>query len=894
MDRPAQDLALTEFQPTPAGDPVAAAGRSRLRLRVRRLSTLLAVLVTVLLAASMTVFTYHVLQDEAEHITETMKLQASVLAKNLAATGADNLLERDYTAIEQMLLRTIEFPGVVEIQMVDARGKRLGDVARLDGVVTARYGQPALALPAAPQPSMRTLDSQLEVWQPVVLGELLGWVRIAHSLDEITQAEHRVWRKNSLIGAVILAVTIGLLVAILRRPMASIKRYTEFADRIDDTNGGQVEICDRTEELQRLGQALNRASVRLHEQNIAIGEALADLERLAAFPEKSPEVVLAVTAEGELQYLNPHGHQMLAELGLAPHEFTALLPANHPQLLALCMREQTTPRAVEAQYAGRTLLWTFAPIPGRNLVHCYAHEITETKQAEEQAKTAVLEKHAAEAANRAKSTFLANMSHEIRTPLTAIIGFSESLLESGQSMTERVEAINTVIRAARHLLHIINEILDLSKIEAERLEVESVSVPLFPLLDDVRALASLQAESKGVAFGIEPVFPLPLSVTSDPVRLKQILLNLVNNAIKFTERGKVTVRVALLRPQQLLRFEVADTGIGIAPDKLALLFQPFSQADTSTTRRFGGTGLGLYVSRLLAEKLGGTIQATSTPGAGSCFTCTVACGALPAARLVDAAPQKVESGHVPTLAVRSAVSGSVLLVEDNVDNQRLISLYLRNLGAEVAIANNGSDGLAQALAGNFDLVLMDMQMPVMDGLEATRQLRARGFTGPIVALTAGAMQSDIDHAMQAGCTGYLSKPIERTRFLSAVSRHLHTRRVPTSHHTPIVSTLLSEDPGLADLVAQFIERLPGMIEELARRATQSDWATLKAKAHDLKAMGGGYGFAPVSEVAARIEFELAKGTYDTIPALVGELRALQRRIHAGTAPASVRSGTYNA
>jgi CheY-like chemotaxis protein/HPt (histidine-containing phosphotransfer) domain-containing protein len=272
----------------------------------------------------------------------------------------------------------------------------------------------------------------------------------------------------------------------------------------------------------------------------------------------------------------------------------------------------------------------------------------------------------------------------------------------------------------------------------------------------------------------------------------------------------------------------------------------------------------------------------------------VACGPLDTASLVQAPPPKVEPSRVPTPAVGGTVSGNVLLVEDNVDNQRLVSLYLRKIGAEVTVANNGREGLKEALAGDFDVVLMDMQMPVMDGLEATRELRARGFTGPIVALTAGAMQSDIDQAMQAGCTGYLSKPIERTRFLSAVSRHLRARHVPASQHTPIVSTLLGADPGLADLVAQFIERLPEMVEALADHTAQGDWAALKAKAHSLKATGGGYGFAPVSEVAARIEFELAKQSYDTIPALVDELRALQRRIQTGAASPLPRSAVGGA
>ncbi len=873
---------MSAAEPAVSGLAPAAAGRASAR-RVplpRRLSTLLALLVVALFSGSMTVFTYHVLQDEVTHITTSLELQAAVLARNLAATGADHLLARDYTSLEQMLLRTIEFPGVTEIQMLDARGKRVSEVVRAQGVVTAHYGRPALALPPVAEASLRRDDTHLEVWQPVVLGELLGWVRIAHSLEDIARTQQRVWTKHSLLGALLLVISVVLLLAILRRPITSIERYTEFADRIDDSKGAQVPVCKHPGELERLGQALNRASFRLHEQNITIREALADLQRLAAFPEKSPDIVLAVTVGGDLEYVNPHGHRTLAELGLALDQFHALLPVNLREVLEHGMRENISTRAVEATYAGRAWLWTFAPISARDVVHCYAHEITEKKQAEEQARHALLETRAAQAANRAKSTFLANMSHEIRTPLTAIIGFSESLLDSGQSMTERVAAINTVIRAGRHLLHIINEILDLSKIEAERIEIERIRVPLFALLEDIAALARLQAEEKGIGFSIEPAFPLPATITSDPVRLKQILLNLVNNAIKFTERGQVTVRVALRASAEILHVEVLDTGIGIAPETLARLFQPFSQADTSTTRRFGGTGLGLYLSKLLAEKLGGMLSASSTPGAGSCFTCTVSTGALAGVPLLEAPPPRTDEATRVAVAP-ATVSGNVLLVEDNADNQRLVSLYLRNLGAAVTLANNGAEGVERALAGDFDLVLMDMQMPVMDGLEATRALRAHGYRGPIVALTAGAMQSDIQRALDAGCNGHLTKPIERMRFQTTISRYLRSRSVPAPPESPLGSTLLQEDAALADIVAQFVTRLPQLLDDLAHSVASGAWDAVRAKAHDLKAVGGGYGFAPLSEVAARLEFELAKQSYDRLPALLEELRRLQRRIAAG-------------
>ncbi|WP_455233884.1 ATP-binding protein [Thiogranum longum] len=491
------------------------------------------------------------------------------------------------------------------------------------------------------------------------------------------------------------------------------------------------------------------------------------------------------------------------------------------------------------------------------------------------------EKKIAEKANQAKSAFLANMSHEIRTPLTAIIGFSESLLNSGQSMAERVEAINTVIRAGHHLLKIINDILDLSKVEAEKLSIEKGRVALIPLLDEIESLAALHAEENSITCEIDCVYPLPSEVFSDPVRLKQILLNLVNNAIKFTEEGGVLVRVSHLPQTKQLQFDVIDTGVGLTVEEQARLFQPFSQTDSSTTRKYGGTGLGLYLSKLLARKLGGDITVNSRPGEGSCFSCTLATGELENIEFINAAPETGQRLNPVTNAALPVLTGDVLLVEDNADNQNLISLYLRNLGATVSIAENGFEGVQKALNGKFDLVLMDMQMPVMDGLEATRTLRERGYTGPVVALTAGAMRSDIDRCLASGCDSFLSKPVVRAEFNDAVSRYLPASGAPPSQQNPIVSNVLQDVPDLADLVVKFVEQLPAMLAPVDRAWKTKDWETLKDKAHDLKGVGGGYGFPQLTAVAGRIEFELAKQSYDDIEPLVAELWDLNQRIQQG-------------
>jgi signal transduction histidine kinase/FixJ family two-component response regulator len=537
--------------------------------------------------------------------------------------------------------------------------------------------------------------------------------------------------------------------------------------------------------------------------------------------------------------------------------------------------EQATARAKTA-YLAISILGSLALALGMSIAIYVTRHQSKTQRA------IVQQKELAEKANHAKSAFLANMSHEIRTPLTAIIGFSESLLSNTQSTAERVESTNIVIRAGHHLLNIINDILDLSKVEAEKLVIDNTRVPLISLLHDVESLAALHAEENGISFAIECVYPLPAEIVSDPLRLKQILLNLANNAIKFTDKGGVSMRVSHLVETGQLQIDVVDTGIGLTAEQQAMLFQPFSQADSSTTRKYGGTGLGLYLSKLLARKLGGDIWVKSSLGEGSCFTFTLATGGLKDVELIRTAPPPVQARVSETGAAPSDLAGTVLLVEDNADNQRLVSLYLRHLGATVTVAENGLEAVQKATGAMYDLVLMDMQMPVMDGLEATRSLRDKGYTGPVIALSAGAMRSDIDGYLEAGCNGFLSKPLVRAEFNEVVSRYLHAAEAPAGQQESIVSCILEDAPEMAELVEKFIEQLPAMLGSIDEAWKAGDWQMLKARAHDLKGMGGSYGFPQLTEVARRIESELVEQNHDGIAPLVGEMWTLFQRIQQGT------------
>lgn len=484
-------------------------------------------------------------------------------------------------------------------------------------------------------------------------------------------------------------------------------------------------------------------------------------------------------------------------------------------------------------------------------------------------------------ANRSKSAFLANMSHEIRTPLTAIIGFSETLLDPKQAMLERVDSIRTIIRGGKHLLNIINDILDVSKIEAGRLEIEQIAVNPFEVLDDVRAIVALLAEEKQLLFEVDHVFPLPTQIVSDPLRLKQILINLCNNAIKFTNRGSVRIKVSCDPDAQQMTFQVVDTGIGMTAAQIEAVFRPFTQADPSTTREYGGTGLGLYLSRQLAERLGGEISVESTPEVGSRFTLTVRTGPLDPSQFVSQWSRPVASAEA--LVGEVTLSGEVLVVEDNIDNQKLVSFLLRRVGATVAIAENGLQAVEMALAHPFDLVLMDMQMPVLGGIDATRQLRERGYLAPIVALTANAMKrEDVNAFLEAGCDDFIAKPIHRARLYELLARYLHSSTSRELDATiPLVSALLEEEPDMLDLFVAFAERLPAVARDIRGVFEQGDGQLLKRRVHTLKGSAGNFGYPDLFRLCQVLEFELAKDNEQGIGVLLDKLDVLVARIQVG-------------
>jgi PAS domain S-box-containing protein len=404
-------------------------------------------------------------------------------------------------------------------------------------------------------------------------------------------------------------------------------------------------------------------------------------------------------------------------------------------------------------------------------------DVTERRRAKEELQKA---KEEAQNASASKSQFLANMSHEIRTPMTAILGYADLLETPDLTSTQRDNFLQTIRRNGHHLLKLINDILDLSKIEAEKVVLEQIACSPGQLISECAGLIRGEAENRGLRFSVELAEPLPEVIYTDPTRLRQILNNLLGNSLKFTHTGSIRLLVHVKpgagEPQ--LFFEVVDTGIGLRPEQLARLFQPFTQADSTTTRKFGGTGLGLAISRRLAQMLGGDISVTSVAGQGSRVTFWMPMHvAPPLAAAVSSAPAAAPTSPLALAAEGQPLTGSILFAEDGPDNQLLIRHVLQRAGAAVTVADNGRIAVEKALAADqagtpFDLILMDMQMPELDGYDATRLLRQKGVRTPIVALTANAMSGDREECLAAGCNDFATKPIDVPDLLAIIRRNM--------------------------------------------------------------------------------------------------------------------------
>lgn len=448
-------------------------------------------------------------------------------------------------------------------------------------------------------------------------------------------------------------------------------------------------------------------------------------------------------------------------------------------------------------------------------------------------------------ASSAKSHFLANMSHEIRTPLTSIIGYADGILMGDISKREQDRVIRIISENGNHLLHIISDILDISKIEANKLEFEMLPTSVMEIIAQVESVMAKRARDKDLEFTLDYHFPIPSEVETDPTRFKQILLNLTNNAIKFTEKGSIKLDVSYQDGRLIVC--VKDTGIGMSQTRLASVFNPFDQGDSSVARQFGGTGLGLTISKRLAMGLGGDIHAQSTPGKGSNFEVTINVEPTPESDMVASladlwkvqTPDNAAQDQIPDFS-----GAKVLLVDDHPNNRDLIKIILHRMNIEVTEADDGDVALQKVFENEYDLILMDIQMPRMKGDEATEKLRKYGYDLPVIALTANNMKHEIEMYRQKGFTNHLAKPIVRADFINTLSQYLKARGSSES---------LFSNSEMLGLVANYYRDLPKQIAQFETVWQQQDIHNVKEIAHRIKGAAGSFGFASLGDKFAHIE-----------------------------------------
>ncbi len=861
--------------------------------------------------------------------SEALQTQARMLAFN--CTGA--LSFDDAFAARQLLASLKAQPAVEFACLYDTEGHVLA---------TYPAGASAVSVP----PALDTDDCRvsrtgiIEIFHRVQdRGDNLGGLYLRANTNDLS----RQLLAHGKVLAVVLLTGLLLAVAIAARMQRAISgpvlRLGETASRITSEGDYSIRVEEQSQdELGVLCTQFNRMLDRVASSEEALRKAHDELERrvyertaelhdsqryLQTILDTLPVGVFLIDGDHErIIEANPVACRMIGAekdsvVGAMSGRFLGPVPKEQDADSDMGQTVDDTERVLIRTDGVRVpILRTEVPLVAKGRHHRLEAfvDITERKRIESEILRA---RDAAEAASVAKSQFLANMSHEIRTPLNAIIGFADLLRKNAtpESNAESADFLDTIHASARHLLDLINDILDLSKIEADRLEIETVSCSPHLIIQEVLSVLQLRALEGGLSLDYRWQTGVPETISTDPSRLRQLLMNLVGNAIKFTRRGGVEVVASLDQgpPAPRLVIQVIDSGVGIPKEKHEAIFDPFVQADASVTRQFGGTGLGLTISRRIAQALGGEIRVASEPGKGSTFTVWLATGPLDGVPILAAPPPSSmrAATHATQEPLPSLDGLRVLLVEDGTTNRKLVSLVLRRAGATVTMAEDGKLGSDLALSEPFDLILMDMQMPVMDGYEATRLLRQEGLTLPILALTAHAMKGDQDKCNAAGCSGYIAKPIDGDHLVRTIAETIHGSRrplddgevpglgglappspspstqgadrvppadAPTASGPPLYSTLDTEDPDFREIVLEFADRLQEKADAMQDAYIRNDYQELACLAHWLKGAGGTAGFPGFTQCGARLEWLAQDRQASEIELALAELKEHAARI----------------
>ena len=628
--------------------------------------------------------------------------------------------------------------------------------------------------------------------------------------------------------------------------------------------------------------------LRLKEKMIFIGsirdissqlEQESRIRELARFPEENWSPVLRIDEDGTVSYANPSSDILLSYWGIDRGE---KVPDTYRNL-AKATINTGDPQLIRVDCGDTIYDILFSPALEFRCTYVYGNDVTKNiryekellehrSQLEEMIESRTKElasaKDEALFANHAKSEFLANMSHEMRTPLTAIIGYAETLLDEDMVEGERLKATDTIIRSSLHLKEIISDVLDISKIEAEKLELENIETQISDILNDTYSVIEPLAREKSLNFSIEFESPVPKTVHTDPTRLKQILINLCSNAIKFTNQGEIKIALAPMDNGNI-NISVIDTGIGIPTESLIKIFDKFTQADATTTRKYGGTGLGLSLSKQLAILLGGDLTVQSAVNKGSRFAVNFNPGKCSKEMIETFSSTRA---YLTANADNISLIGKVLIVEDTLALQDLVTMYLNKSGLSPDMANNGREGVEMAMAGNYDLILMDIQMPELDGIKATEMLRQSGYNRSIVAMTANATKRDKITCFDAGFSDFLSKPIDKQKLNEILQKYL--KKKDCGNMKAIPSQMLDTDPDMIALIKKFVVTLPSFVKTIDQAMNAQDWQSLSAEIHKLKGLGGGYGYPMLTDLSKEIEDTIRNENHNLVTEKIDTLKHL--------------------
>lgn len=750
-----------------------------------RISVQLIIVYVILVGVSGLVFTHQAAQFQTRKLIAEIKNEGVTHALVISAV-IDRMLGEYEDKIPPLLQELAGKTDIQSLRIFSPDGSRLYSSLAAESKPAVGSGTTDRITPPAVLSTTTsfTPDSMI-VWQPVSMQKNHGWLEITFGLAAIKHAESDLRKEYIGKGYILATMAMILLIFLVRLPVLAVGRYTQFAHELDDLEGQQVDVYKGSIELKMLGDALNRASKRLHEQNELHVATMVVMERLAAFSENSPNILLSLNAEAEQQYINPRGQTVLKELG--SNKVGDLLPSNYEDLIGTCIDKQMDIEDVEVQIDDRVFLWSFSPVPGQKLVHAFATEITRRKRAEQIAHTAQVDKMRAEAANEAKSRFLANVSHELRTPLNAIIGYSEMLEEDAHESRDQAAAkdANYIQVAAKHLLHLINEILDLSKIEAGKMDIYYEAFDIRTVIEDITSTIEPAIRKNGNQLTISCPDDIGL-MNCDMIKLRQTLFNLLSNAAKFTHQGKIelTVERQTSGNKEWVFFEVKDNGIGIEPIKQQRLFDAFVQADGSTTRKYGGTGLGLAISRKYCQMLGGSLTLDSTPGLGSTFTVALPADPAPMPGIIIDSPKQNEADPI---VKRMANAGNpviedekrshiarVLVVDDDSTFRTSMRQFLLNEGFEVVTASNGQEGLLIADDVMPDIITLDILMPGRNGWSVLMSLKKnpRLENIPVIIISSA---GDRHISRRMGAFDYLQKPADWAMLDRMIKKILRNR-----------------------------------------------------------------------------------------------------------------------